>query len=135
MNSITRLIAVIQFLCKMTATIASTRKDDKGNTYYTLAGIPAEYNEVKVSSRGGLWSNMLGSFWPVEGEVIRYETEIALRICFPNVQLHKKNLRPAPAVIAAPAPAVPEYNPELDTAINPAPSNERETVSSETIAA
>src|SRR5208282_5179572 len=115
--TITRLIAVISFLCKITATVQSERKDNAGNTYYTLAGIPAKYNEVKVSSRGGLWSDMLGSFHSVTGELVRYETEIAYRVCFPDVRLTAKNLVAAPAVIAAPAPAVPEYNPELDAAV------------------
>src|SRR5208282_2424651 len=112
--TIARLIAVIAHLCKMTATIARTRTDDKGNTFYTLSGIPVKYNEVKVSNRGGLWSDKLGSFHSVTGELVRYETEIAYRVCFPDVRLTAKNLRPAPAVIA---PAVPEYNPELDAAV------------------
>jgi hypothetical protein len=105
MVTITRLIAVIASLCKMTATIESSRTDNAGNTYYTLAGIPTKYNEVKVSSRGGLWSDKLGSFHSVAGELVKYETEIAYRVCFPDVRLTAKNLRPAPAVITAPAPA------------------------------
>ena len=125
MSTITRLIAVIASLCKMTATIESSRTDNAGNTYYTLAGIPTKYNEVKVSSRGGLWSDKLGSFHSVAGELVRYETEIAYRVCFPDVRLTAKNLRPAPAVIT-PAPAV---NVELEQAAvlasTPAPAEEQ----------
>src|SRR5208282_6082862 len=107
--TITRLIAVISFLCKMTATVQSERKDNAGNTYYTLAGIPAKYNEVKVSNRNGLWSDMLGSFHSVTGEQVRYETEIAYRVCFPDARLTAKNLRPAPAVIVpVEAPLTPQ---------------------------
>src|SRR5208282_257286 len=117
MTTINRLIAVIASLCKLTAVIESQRTDNKGNTYYTLSGIPTKYNEVKVSNRGGLWSDKLGSFHSVTGELVRYETEIAYRVCFPDVRLTAKNLVAAPAVITAPAPAVPEYNPELDAAV------------------
>lgn len=124
MTTINRLIAVIQVLCNMTATVESQRNDGKGNTYYTLAGIPTKYNEVKVSSRGGLWSDKLGSFHSVAGELVRYETEIAYRVCFPDVRLTAKNLRPAPAVIT-PAPAV---NVELEQAAvlasTPAPAEQ-----------
>jgi len=122
MTTINRLIAVIAYICKMTATVESTRTDSNGNTFYTLSGVPTKYNEVKVSSRGGLWSDKLGSFHSVTGETVRYETEIALRICFPDYRLTAKNLVAAPAVIAAPAPAVAEYNPELDSEVNPAPA-------------
>src|SRR5271157_3417751 len=106
MNTITRLIAVIQALCGMTATVRSTRTDNNGNTFYTLAGIPEKYNEVKVTSRAGLWSDKLGSFHSVAGEQVRYETEIANRICFPDQRITASTLKPAPAVIPAPAPAV-----------------------------
>jgi hypothetical protein len=105
MNTITRLIAVIAHLCKMTATVESSRTDNAGNTYYTLSGIPTKYNEVKIRKQGGLWSDKLGSFHSVVGETVRYETEIAYRVCFPDQRLTAKNLVPAPVVITAPAPA------------------------------
>ena len=109
MNTIQRLIAVIFALTNQTVTIASERK--AGNsTYYTLTGFTGDLvsDEVRVSNQGNLWSDRIPSFHAVTGELIRYETEIALRMGHSaNPRLSAKSLRPVPAVIPAQPTDVP----------------------------
>ena len=101
MNTINRLIAVIFALTGQTVSVVSQR-NEKNSTYYTLAPFSGDLqsDEVKVSSQGNLWSDRIPSFHAVTGELIRYETEIALRMGHSvNPRLSAKSLRPVPAVI------------------------------------